>query len=393
MGSAKKLAFIVLSSFMCGFVLSFTNPQYFFNQKVGTNIWSKTEVDPSFIFTKFNSNYCLEKHSQFINCINSLSQAAELLQLKPSYSGGLEVIKDNESIKNPIHSKEIKKWMIVYGKYKAEKISFADMFFTLIKKTKTEQLSSLYAAAINGFLQSEKDPHTYIVPAELDQLRQPRYSIDSKSQKNKLIVKIKNFAPETCVNLRSDLLKKLDDLENKKPSSQNAQIQDLIVDVSNNPGGKFDEVACVISMFHPPSEHIFTLKYFTSETQKYYTQGYPIYFGKLTVKINSKTASTAEIFAGTLKYLGRAQVIGSRSFGKGTFQKRSDWQNQSDVSLFQTVGVMLLPNNQVIQGQGILPNLIIPVVGESERENELFYNAFKIGDFISDIKLVKKNRG
>jgi C-terminal peptidase prc len=126
-------------------------------------------------------------------------------------------------------------------------------------------------------------------------------------------VELVNFAQSTATELRTALT----DL-------QGQGVQGLILDVRNNTGGYLLAARDVVELFVPAGELVV------------YTQGrnpddrfdYRTRPGRammldipLAVLINEFTASASEITAGALQDLGRATLVGTRSFGKGSVQQ------------------------------------------------------------------------
>ena len=88
----------------------------------------------------------------------------------------------------------------------------------------------------------------------------------------------------------------------------------------------------------------------------------------LVVLINGGTASAAEVVAGALQDRGRAVLVGSRSFGKGSVQEPSKLPDGSGVEL--TVGHYVTPSGRSLDGVGIDPDIEVafgsgPTVADS----------------------------
>lgn len=82
----------------------------------------------------------------------------------------------------------------------------------------------------------------------------------------------------------------------------------------------------------------------------------------LAVLVNGFTASAGEILAGALQDGGRARVIGSKTFGKGSFNTVYDLGN--DGGLFLTTGRWRTPSGRMLEGAGLQPD--IPVGPQSD---------------------------
>ncbi|MCU1602542.1 MAG: carboxyl-terminal protease [Frankiales bacterium] len=84
----------------------------------------------------------------------------------------------------------------------------------------------------------------------------------------------------------------------------------------------------------------------------------------LVVLVDGGTASAAEVVTGALQDRGRAVVVGSRTFGKGTVQEPKHLSDGSSLAL--TVARYTLPSGRSVDGVGIEPD--IQVVSSDGRE-------------------------
>ena len=94
----------------------------------------------------------------------------------------------------------------------------------------------------------------------------------------------------------------------------------------------------------------------------------------MLVMINRLSASASEIFAGAMQDYGRALVVGSQSFGKGTVQ---DVTGLSAGQLKMTTSKFYRVSGDSTQHRGVLPDIAFPSaydpeeVGESHRDYAL----------------------
>ncbi|EKE14420.1 MAG: hypothetical protein ACD_12C00516G0001, partial [uncultured bacterium] len=82
---------------------------------------------------------------------------------------------------------------------------------------------------------------------------------------------------------------------------------------------------------------------------------------------NKGSASASEILAGALRDHSRAQLVGEKSFGKGSVQEALDLREGA--GLHVTVAKWVLPNGDWINGKGIEPK--IKVVNEIKEGNTI----------------------
>ncbi|UKY50549.1 S41 family peptidase [Streptomyces inhibens] len=77
----------------------------------------------------------------------------------------------------------------------------------------------------------------------------------------------------------------------------------------------------------------------------------------LVVLVDGGTMSAAELLAGALQDRGRAVVVGSSTFGKGSVQMPSELPDGSVAEL--TVGHYRTPSGRTVDGAGITPDLVV----------------------------------
>ena len=158
-----------------------------------------------------------------------------------------------------------------------------------------------------------------------------------------------------------ELSKALDEL-------QKEGMQALILDLRNNPGGLLTSAVDVCAQFLPPkSKVVSTQGRMASQQHDYSTSGakkdrpnFP-----MALLINEGSASGAEIVAGALKDLHRAILVGETTFGKGSVQNVMQLPDGSAVRF--TTAKYYTPSRQVIQGNGVTPNIRVAVTAEQER--------------------------
>jgi carboxyl-terminal processing protease len=158
-----------------------------------------------------------------------------------------------------------------------------------------------------------------------------------------------------------ELSKALDEL-------QKAGMQALILDLRNNPGGLLNSAVDVCAQFLPPrSKVVSTQGRMASQQHDYSTSGakkdrpnFP-----MALLINEGSASGAEIVAGALKDLHRAILVGETTFGKGSVQNVMQMPDGSAVRF--TTAKYYTPGRQVIQGNGVTPNIRVVMTAEQER--------------------------
>jgi C-terminal peptidase prc len=191
---------------------------------------------------------------------------------------------------------------------------------------------------------SSQSPSFFHVTIEQNLNRPPVYL--STLTEHTFILRLDKFFFKSCEQVMALLRPQLGNL------------QGLILDLRENPGGSVEEARCLLDLFTEKGTFLFA----TQDRQgrwmeSYYSQRTPLYRGPLAVLINTHSASASEIVAGSLKSLGRAKIVGTKSFGKGSFQDGSLWGQNGQVIFFQTQGYFVFGNGQGAQLSGVEPDL------------------------------------
>ena len=132
----------------------------------------------------------------------------------------------------------------------------------------------------------------------------------------------------------------------------------MIIDVRGNPGGYLEAAIDMASWFLPAGKTVVKEDFRdASDAQVYRSKGYNIFNDqlKLAVLIDGGSASASEILAGALQENGRATVVGSQSFGKGSVQELV--KITDDTSLKVTIAKWLTPDGNSISHGGITPDI------------------------------------
>ncbi len=159
-----------------------------------------------------------------------------------------------------------------------------------------------------------------------------------------------------------------DELSKALDELQKQGMQALILDLRNNPGGLLNSAVDVCSQFLPPNTKVVSTQGRAASQQRDYTTSaisrirppFP-----LAVLVNEGSASGAEIVSGALKDLHRAIIVGETTFGKGSVQNVLQLPDGS--ALRFTTAKYYTPGRQVINGNGVGPNIRVPMTADQER--------------------------
>jgi len=162
------------------------------------------------------------------------------------------------------------------------------------------------------------------------------------------------------------------------------KLKAVILDLRNNPGGLLDQAVSISGDFINQGEIVSTCARHTEDAQRWDAKGSDIIDGvPLVVLINGGSASSSEIVAGALQDHQRAVLLGARSFGKGSVQTVIPLPGNGAMRL--TTARYYTPSGRSIQGQGIMPDVL---VAESREEQPRFGPERE-----ADLNHVLKNEG
>jgi carboxyl-terminal processing protease len=162
-------------------------------------------------------------------------------------------------------------------------------------------------------------------------------------------VRIYNFTEKTTGDLEETL---------EKIESEGPELNGLVMDLRDNPGGLLPEAIGVTDLFLKDGIILSIKGRLDKHTQIYRAHAdevdrtYPI-----VVLINGGSASAAEIVAGALQDHKRALVIGTTSFGKGSVQTVRSLRDGSGLKF--TIARYYTPSGRSIQAKGIEPDIVL----------------------------------
>lgn len=150
-----------------------------------------------------------------------------------------------------------------------------------------------------------------------------------------------------------------------------AELNGLVLDLRNNPGGVLQGAVDVADLFLDDGLVVYT-EGRLEDTQMEFsaTPNTPAGDIPLVVLINGGSASAAEIVAGAIQDQRRGVIMGTDSFGKGSVQQIMPLGNGEGLKL--TTALYYTPNGRSIQAQGIEPDVAVVrgrlEVAESQRQ-------------------------
>ncbi|HIL23866.1 MAG TPA: S41 family peptidase [Verrucomicrobia bacterium] len=166
-------------------------------------------------------------------------------------------------------------------------------------------------------------------------------------------VRLSGFSEKTASELETALVK-----------MEEAGLKALVLDLRDNPGGLLDQSAYVTEKFMPKGQVIVT-----TEGRQQRQLDKLVASGRfkqrtlpMVVLVNGGSASASEIVAGCLQDLGRAELVGMKTFGKGSVQSILPLRDGSALRL--TTAKYYTPKHRTIHGKGITPDHVVEMTPE-----------------------------
>ena len=147
-----------------------------------------------------------------------------------------------------------------------------------------------------------------------------------------------------------DFMKELKSLQAKN-------VEGLVIDLRNNPGGLLDVTADIADELLGEGTIVY------SETKDGEKEEYKSKASKidtpLVVLVNGGSASASEILSGAIKDYDRGELIGTKTFGKGIVQRISPLPTKDGSAIKLTVSEYFTPKGTNIHGVGIEPDIVV----------------------------------
>lgn len=192
-------------------------------------------------------------------------------------------------------------------------------------------------------------------------------AVRHRTEGNAVVLRVTTFNDQTFPNLK-------DGLEEQVAEAGGIDnIDGVIIDLRNNPGGLLNQAIYVSDAFLDAGEIVSTRGRDPADGDRFNAQPGDLAEGKpIVVLINGGSASASEIVAGALQDHRRAIVVGTKSFGKGSVQTVVPLQGEGAMRL--TTARYYTPSGRSIQALGISPDIIVeqprPRIVDPDAEEE-----------------------
>ncbi len=175
-------------------------------------------------------------------------------------------------------------------------------------------------------------------------------SVRSRAEGKVAYVRITSFNEQTDDGLKKAVGKLKEEI--------GKDLQGLVLDLRNNPGGLLEQAINVSDAFMERGEIVSTRSRKAEDTQRYNARPGDLVDGlPIVVLINGGSASASEIVAGALQDHRRAVLLGTKSFGKGSVQTIMPLAGNGAMKL--TTARYYTPSGRSIQALGIEPDILV----------------------------------
>lgn len=182
-----------------------------------------------------------------------------------------------------------------------------------------------------------------------------RAVIKIRSVKSRLLepgygyIRITQFQANTTKNMKTSL--------SKLEKENGGKLKGVVLDLRNNPGGVLNAAVSVSDAFLKKGIIVYTEGRIADSKLTFEAQPDQVLEGApLVVLVNGGSASASEIVAGALQDNGRAVIMGTKTFGKGSVQTIMPMSNGAALKL--TTARYFTPSGRSIQATGIEPDIV-----------------------------------
>lgn len=152
---------------------------------------------------------------------------------------------------------------------------------------------------------------------------------------------------------------------------EQGEMQGLVLDLRDNPGGILQEAVSIIDKFVEPGISVVETRGRIAEYNQSYKTHEPVMFDKpIVVLVNGGSASASEVVSGALQDLDRAVIMGERSFGKGLVQIVKPMPYNTSLKI--TISRYYTPSGRSIQSVAYTHNARNASISREETANRVF---------------------
>ena len=177
-------------------------------------------------------------------------------------------------------------------------------------------------------------------------------AVRSRLQGDAVVLRVTTFNDQTSPNLKAGLAEQIE------AAGGLNNIEGIVLDLRNNPGGLLTQAIKVADTFLEKGEIVSTRGRVPEDGERFNATPGDMAWGKpIVVLINGGSASASEIVAGALQDHRRAIIVGTKSFGKGSVQ--TVLPLRSDGAMRLTTARYYTPSGRSIQALGVSPDIVV----------------------------------
>ena len=189
-------------------------------------------------------------------------------------------------------------------------------------------------------------------------------AVKARAEGKTIVLRVSSFTSKTYPNLKESLEKEI------KAAGGLENVNGVIVDLRNNPGGLLNQAIRVSDAFLESGEIVSTRGRAAGDAERYNATPGDLTNGKpVVVLINGGSASASEIVAGALQDHHRAIIVGTKSFGKGSVQTIIPLSSDG-AAMRLTTARYYTPSGRSIQSLGVSPDILVKQRVRSDEDPE-----------------------
>ena len=134
-------------------------------------------------------------------------------------------------------------------------------------------------------------------------------------------------------------------------------VRGIIIDLRGNPGGMLSVVHTITKHLLAENTQVSTWKFRDKQVHHNFDPARDAYLGEVVILIDFRSTSSSEYFAGTMRSINRAVIIGERSPG---YLLIASWKKLlNGTSFMYAYAKPIMPDGKVIEGRGVVPDIEI----------------------------------
>lgn len=198
-------------------------------------------------------------------------------------------------------------------------------------------------------------PLTFKMTRQLITLNPVKY----RAEGNIGYIRISYFNDQTAQKLKDAL----EALQKNLPKN----LQGLVLDLRNNPGGTLEQAVAVSNSFLESGIIVHVKGRNSANNKIYKAKGQDLLKGiPMAILVNQGSASASEIVAAALRDNHRAVLVGEKTFGKGSVQALYALDGHGGIKI--TIARFYTPKGEEIQARGIQPDILLPPPADLTKE-------------------------